>query len=106
MLIEQIRYFVGADKREDLLAVRREIDRFRIEAGMPPGLILLSDDTPSGGPTVVWQCSYEDEGEMGLTDVRLIGNEAYETARARLSSLVQRVELELYTSDDDVEEGE
>jgi hypothetical protein len=101
MLIEQIRYFVDEDKREELLVVRREIDRFRTEAGMPPGHILLSDDTPSGGPTVVWQCGYEDEGQMGLADAQLIGNAEYEAARERLASLVQRVELELYTSDDE-----
>ena len=101
MVIEQIRYFVDEDKREELVEVRREIDRFRTEAGMPPGHILLSDDTPSGGPTVVWQCGYEDEGQMGLADARLIGNADYEAARERLSSLVQRVELELYTSDEE-----
>jgi hypothetical protein len=101
MLIEQIRYFVDEDNRDELVSVRREIDRFRTEAGMPSGQILLSDATPSGGPTVVWQCGYEDEGEMGLADARLIGNAEYEAARQRLASLVQRVELELYTTDDD-----
>lgn len=101
MLIEQIRYFVDEEKREDLLVVRREIDRFRTEAGMPPGHILVSDDTPAGGPTVVWQCGYEDEGQMGLADTQLIGNEGYEAARLRLAGLVQRVELELYTSDEE-----
>jgi hypothetical protein len=101
MLIEQIRYFVDEDNRGELVSVRREIDRFRTEAGMPPGQILLSDATPAGGPTVVWQCGYEDEGEMGLADARLIGNAEYEAARQRLASLVQRVELELYTTDDD-----
>ena len=100
MLIEQIRYFVDEDKRQDLLAVRREIDTYRTAAGMPPGQILLSDDTPAGGPTVVWQCSYRDEGEMGLADVHLIGHADYESARERLSTLVQRVELELYTLDE------
>jgi hypothetical protein len=101
MLIEQIRYFVDEDKREELLIVRREIDRFRTEAGMPPGHILLSDDTPAGGPTIVWQCGYEDEGQMGMADAQLIGNAAYEAAREQLNSLVQRIELELYTSDED-----
>jgi hypothetical protein len=101
MLIEQIRYFVDEENRDELVSVRREIDRFRTEAGMPPGQILLSDATPSGGPTVVWQCGYEDEGEMGLADARLIGNAEYEAARQLLASLVQRVELELYTTDDD-----
>lgn len=101
MLVEQIRYFVDEDKREDLLSVRRQIDHFRTQAGMPPGHILLSDDTPAGGPTVVWQCGYEDEGEMGLADAQLIGNTEYEAARARLAALVERVELELYTSDDE-----
>lgn len=101
MVIEQIRYFVDEDKREDLLVVRREIDRYRVEAGMPPGHILVSDDTPAGGPTVVWQCGYEDEGQMGMADTQLIGHAEYEAARERLASLVQRVELELYTSDDE-----
>lgn len=101
MLIEQIRYFVDEERREEMLTIRREIDRFRAAAGMPPGRILVADDAPAGGPTVVWQCAYEDEGEMGLADVKLIGNAPYESARERLSALVERVELELYTSDDE-----
>lgn len=100
MIIEQIRYFVADEQRDEVLNARREIDRFREEVGVPSGHILLSDATPADGPTIVWQCGYEDEGEMGLADARLIGNEAYESARERLSGLVQRVELELYISDD------
>ncbi len=100
MIVEQIRYFVDEDKRRELVETRRELDRIRQAAGMPAGRILLSDATPSGGPTVVWQCAYDDEGDMGLADAHLIGQADYEAARERLSGLVQRVELELYTSDD------
>jgi hypothetical protein len=100
MIIEQIRYFVPEDRCDAVVSTRREIDRIRSAVNVPPGHILLADETPSGAPTVVWQCAYEDEGEMGLADARLIGNVDYEAARERLAQLVDRVELELYTSDD------
>jgi hypothetical protein len=99
MIIEQIRYFISEDYRDEILQLRREITRIRSQLGLPGGHILLADPTPDS-PTLVWQCGYEDETEMGLTEARLIGNAEYEAARNRLGELAARVELEIYMADE------
>jgi hypothetical protein len=101
MIIEQIRYYVDGDEYDHLLQARREVTRIRQQHGVPAGLILIADPNPEDGPVVVWQCSYEDEGDMGTAEATLIGNADYEAARARLSDIVSRVELELYTPDEE-----
>lgn len=101
MLIEHIRYYVREDRREALLAVRREINRAREHLGLPPGYILLADPDLDASPTVVWQCGYENEDVMATVTTSLIGNEEYEAGRARLAELVDRVELEIYTVEED-----
>ena len=100
MIIEQIRYFVDEQNRDELVAVRREIARVRRELGMPTGHLLIADP-PEEGPYVVWQCAYADESEMGLVESRLVGNAEYEAARGRVPALIAKVELELYTIADE-----
>jgi hypothetical protein len=83
----------------------------RRSLGLPPGHILVADDGPDEGPSLIWQCGYEDEGQLAAAEGALIGNPEYEEARGRLGTLVSRVELELYISDeeeapDEVVEGE
>lgn len=99
MIIEQIRYFIREEDCETVLEARREVGRLRSGVGVPPGQILVADDGPEGGPTLIWQCGYVDEGEMGMAEAALIGNAEYERARERLGALVTRVELELYIDD-------
>lgn len=101
MIIEQIRYYFLQDQRDEILRARREVTRIRRTVGIPPGHILVADPAPEEGPTLVWQCGYTDESELGTADARLIGNEEYEAARERLNTLVTRVELELYMTDEE-----
>jgi len=103
VIIEQIRYWTGADV-EPLLDARRRLSRVRREQGLPPGHILLADEAPSESPCLVWQCGYGDEGEMGMVETRLIGDAEYEEARAQLGELSERVEVELYLTDPESEE--
>jgi hypothetical protein len=100
MILEQIRYFVSADNRESAVALRRRIAGIRRDAGVPEGKVLLADDDGDDCPQVVWQCGYENEAEMGMAETQLIGNTAYEEARAELGALGIRVVLELYTVDE------
>jgi hypothetical protein len=104
MIIEQIRYFISEDQKDEILQLRRQVTRIRSQLGLPGGRILLADPSPDG-PAFIWQCGYEDESEMGLTEARLIGNAEYEAARNRLGQLAARVELEIYMADE-VEGGE
>lgn len=99
MIVEQIRYFLGEDDDGALLAVRREISRIRAEQGLPPGTILVPDG--EGGPSLIWQCGYEDESAMGAAETGMMGNESYETARQRIGEMKVRVELEICLADDD-----
>ena len=102
MIIEQIRYYFDESDKEATLLARREESRVRAELGLPPGHILIADPIPTDGPGMVWQCIYEDESGMATATARLIGNAEYETSRDRLRALTIRVELELYTADEDV----
>jgi hypothetical protein len=97
MIIEQIRYYASAQDREQLLLARRVVSQVRSRSGLPPGHILLADSDVDEGPSVVWQCSYEDETQMSSVEVALIGDPDYEAARERVGALASRVELELYT---------
>jgi hypothetical protein len=101
MIVEQIRYFVREENREVLVEVRREIDSARERVGVPAGRILLADPVPDDAPAVIWQCGYPNDSSMGMAESSLIGDEAYEAARARLAGLVERIELEIYTTLDD-----
>ncbi|MGH2442363.1 MAG: hypothetical protein ACRDFX_04275 [Chloroflexota bacterium] len=98
MVIEQIRYFIELERRDEVVAARQSITHLRRNNGMPPGHILLADCEPDEGPCVVWQCGYVDEAQLGLGESQLIGNEEYEAARQRLTELEPRVEIELYTA--------
>jgi hypothetical protein len=100
MILEQIRYHVSPDTHDGVLALRRRIALIRREAGVPEGKVLLADDDGDDSPQIVWQCGYEDEGDLGLAETRLIGNTAYEEARAQLGALGVRVVLELYIADE------
>ncbi len=99
MIIEQIRYYIREEDRDSVLRARREVVRIRTQAGVPAGQILVADDGPEGGPTLIWQCGYANEGEMGMAEAALIGHAEYEAAREELGTLVIRVELELYMGD-------
>ncbi len=99
MIIEQIRYYIREEDRESVLRARREVVRTRSQVGVPTGQILVADDGPEGGPALIWQCGYADEGEMGMAEAALIGHAEYEAAREELGTLVIRVELELYMGD-------
>lgn len=101
MIIEQIRYYFLQDRRDEIIQARREVTRVRRTVGIPPGHILVADPAPDEGPTLVWQCGYADESELGAADATLIGNAEYEAARERLNALVTRVELELYMTDEE-----
>ncbi len=99
MIVEQIRYYIREEDRESVLRARREVVRIRSQVGVPAGQILVADDGPEGGPALIWQCGYADEGEMGMAEAALIGHAEYEAAREELGTLVIRVELELYMND-------
>ena len=99
MIVEQIRYYIREDDRDSVLRARREVVRIRGQVGVPAGQILVADDGPEGGPALIWQCGYADEGEMGMAEAALIGHAEYEAAREELGTLVIRVELELYMND-------
>ncbi len=101
MIVEQLRYYVNDQDREQLILARRQVNRVRSELGLPPGKILLADSGLEEGPSLIWQCSYEDESHMAAVEVSLIGNSEYEAARNRVSGLATRVELELYTFDEE-----
>lgn len=100
MLIEQIRYFLPPDSRDDVLALRRRIGDVRVNAGLPAGTILLADDDGDDCPQIVWQCAYADEAELGHVESQLIGNGEYEELRAKLGATGVKVALELYTVDE------
>ncbi len=99
MIVEQIRYYIREEDRDSVLRARREVVRIRGQVGVPAGQILVADDGPEGGPALIWQCGYADEGEMGMAEAALIGHAEYEAAREELGTLVIRVELELYMND-------
>lgn len=100
MIVEQIRYFAAEDDVEELIRLRRNIDAVRQSLQLPPGRILIADPVVDDAPAVVWQCVYDDEGDLGEVEARLIGNETYEEARHHVADIVQRIELELYTADE------
>ena len=104
MIVEQIRYFTTQVDRDTVLTARRAVNRVRASLGIPPGHTLLADADPDEGPTLIWQCVYEDEGQLAAAEGALMGDETYEAARSTLSRLAVRVELELYVSDEE-EEG-
>lgn len=97
MIIEQLRYFTAPSDRAQVLEIRREIGRIRSDHGVPPGHLLIPDG--EDGPSLVWQCGYQSEAEMGSAETQLLGNEAYEEARSRLGALSTRVEFEVYMAD-------
>lgn len=101
MIIEQVRYFVSVENRDQTLAARREIARLRRRLSLPPGRILLADPVPDDAPVLIWQCAYEDDAMMGAAEAALLGNPDYEAARTQLGGIVSRVEVEIYTSDDE-----
>ena len=103
MIVEQIRYYATDEDLDQVLEVRRAVGRVRGQLGLPPGQILLADPAPEDGPSLVWQCGYQDEGEMASVQAQLMGNAEYEAARERLGVLAVRVELELYTAEDEAE---
>lgn len=102
MIIEQIRYYIDEDYREQILLARREVNQVRDRLGLPTGLILIADASPEEGPALIWQCGYEDENEMVRVTEALMGNADYEAARDRLGALTERAEMELYVTDEDV----
>ena len=101
MILEQIRYYVEEENRDAFLHVRRDLSTVRRNAGIPVGHLLRADPVPEDGPFLVWQCTYDDDAHMGIAEMRLIENPDYEAARTRLGALVARMELELYTVEDD-----
>ena len=101
MIVEQIRYFVAESDVEGLIRLRRTIDALRTALDLPPGRILVADPVTEDAPAVVWQCVYDDEGDLGEVEARLIGNTQYEDARRQVADIAQRIELELYTADED-----
>ncbi|HZU11552.1 MAG TPA: hypothetical protein VFB58_01830 [Chloroflexota bacterium] len=101
MIVEQIRYYLAEENLEDFLAARRELSSLRARLDLPEGRSLIADPVPDEGPAVVWQCGYDDEGQMGLAEARLMGSEEYASARERINALVERVVLELYSADGD-----
>jgi hypothetical protein len=100
MILEQIRYYVDDDNRDAFLQVRRDLSAIRGEVGIPVGHLLRADPVPEDGPFLLWQCTYEDEAEMGMAEMRLMQTPSYEAARTRLGALVARMELEFYTVED------
>ncbi|MGI8827778.1 MAG: hypothetical protein ACR2JC_19525 [Chloroflexota bacterium] len=101
MIIEQIRYYLEGGEIEALLKARRAVSHIRGQLELPPGHILLADEGPVEAPCIVWQCLYEDEGEMGMVETHLIGDPDYESARERLGALARHVEVELYIIDEE-----
>lgn len=106
MIIEQVRYYIATEKREPALEVRREQNKIRGRIGLSAGRMLIADPAPDDGPIMVWQCGYEDESAMALAEATLTAHAEYAAARDRLSTLVERVELELYSFDDERPDGE
>jgi hypothetical protein len=100
MLIEQVRYFVEPEKLEAVLEARRQESRIREALNLTPGVILVPDDPSPDEPLLVWQCGYEDEDQMAHTEQALIESEEYRAARDRLATLVTRVDLDLFVSDE------
>jgi hypothetical protein len=103
MIVEQIRYFIGVNGRQELLRARRAMNGVRDRLGLPPGHILVADETVEESPGLIWQCAYADEGELATATNTLMGEADYEATRDQLAQLAVRIELELYTMD---EEGE
>jgi hypothetical protein len=103
MIIEQIRYFIHEENRDEVLETRRRVTRLRSQLGLPPGYILVADAMPDDAPALIWQCGYEHVAAMAAATTALMGNAEYEAARDRLGSLAVRVELELYMTDEDEE---
>lgn len=100
MLIEQIRYHFEPESRADVLDALREMSRLRHQLRVAAGAILIPDETPADEPSIVWQCGYADEDEMSATETALLGSDEYESARHRMAAAAQRVEMELYVTDD------
>ncbi|HEV3310953.1 MAG TPA: hypothetical protein VG815_10600 [Chloroflexota bacterium] len=101
MIIEQVRYFVQDEDRIDEAAeIRREIDNVRMSLGLPAGHILVADPPPDDAPALVWQCGYENESMLAVAEATIAGSTDYAAGRDRLSALVSRTEIELYTADE------
>ena len=46
MIVEQIRYYIEEQNKDETLTARREETRVRTELGLPPGHILVADPGP------------------------------------------------------------
>ncbi|GEM_PF-6218400 len=105
MIIEQIRYHVtGEAAPPEVLEARRAVSTARVSLGLPAGHILVADPAPEDGPAIIWQCGYESETELAIAESAIAGSPEYGAARDRLGSLVERIEIELYASDEGVED--
>jgi hypothetical protein len=100
VLIEQIRYFFDPNALDEILEARRQVSRIRESLGVSAGIILIPDDPSEDEPLLVWQSSYEDESQLAGTEQLLIGSEEYKAARDHLGSLIARVDLDLFVSDE------
>src|ERR1019366_8430788 len=102
MIIEQVRYYIDDEEAIDRAAgLRRDIDDVRRHLGLPGGGILVADPVPEDGPTLVWQCGYESDQALAWAETAISASEEYSALRDQLSAIVARIEIELYTADED-----
>jgi hypothetical protein len=63
--------------------------------------LLIADPPPDDGPAVVWQCGYENEHMLSVAETAIAGSSEYASARDKLSTIVSKIEIELYTADEE-----
>lgn len=102
MIVEQLRYFIVDEEAiTEAVQRRRAMDDVRGALGIAKGKILVADPPLDEGPAIVWQCLYESEHALAVAEAAITGSSEYAAPRNKLSEIVSRIEIELYTTDED-----
>ena len=100
-IIERTAYFAKPGRAAEVLETRRRACAVRLAIGLPAGEIFVKQPGGDGTePDIAWQCAFAGADAQAADLAARGASPAFEEARARMRTLIDRFERQVYATAD------
>ena len=99
MYTERTNYYAKPGRRADVLRIRRQASRVRVDLGLQAGTISQKVEADSEGPDVQWECHFLTAEEHKADLAARAASADFEAVRAEMQTVIDRFERHVLERD-------